>query len=122
MYDVAVIGGGPVGLTAPLYRARYHRSVFLADAGQSRAALIPLSRNQPFWPDGISGVAMLDRMWEHVSRYPIDCGRGTATDLVRLSNAFRFEIEGKVVRARSVILATGVESRRPSLSDENHAA
>jgi len=122
MYDVAVIGGGPAGLTAALYLARYHMSVFLADAGQSRAALIPLTRNQPFWPDGISGVAMLDRMWEHVSRYPIDCGRGTATDLVRLGNAFQFEMEGNVVRARSVILATGVESRRPSLSDEDHAA
>ena len=46
-YDAAVIGGGLAGLTAALYLARYHLSVFVADADQSRAALIPLTRNQP---------------------------------------------------------------------------
>jgi thioredoxin reductase (NADPH) len=121
MFDGAVIGGGPAGLTAALYLARYHVSVFLADAGQSRAALIPVTRNQPSWPEGISGLAMLDRMWAHLSRYPVECRRGTATKLVRLQEGFQFEIEDTVVRARSLILATGVESRRPSLSDEDHA-
>jgi thioredoxin reductase (NADPH) len=121
MYDVAVIGGGPAGLTAALYLARFHLSVFVADAGQSRAALIPITHNQPFWPDGISGVAMLDRMWEHVSRYPVECRRGPATHLTQIPTGFNFEIDGTTVSAKTVILATGVESRRPDMSDDEHA-
>lgn len=44
---VIVVGGGPAGLTAALYLARFHLSVFLADAQQSRAALIPFRTIRP---------------------------------------------------------------------------
>lgn len=120
-YDAAVIGGGPAGLTAALYLARYHMSVFLADAGQSRAALIPMTHNQPFWPDGISGVAMLDRMWEHASRYPIDFHRGAVGSIDRVPEGFTITTDGATIHARTVILATGVESTRPAMSDQDHA-
>ena len=37
--DCLVIGGGPAGLTATIYLARYRRTVLVADGGKSRAAL-----------------------------------------------------------------------------------
>jgi thioredoxin reductase (NADPH) len=121
-YDAAVIGGGPAGLTAALYLARYHLSVFVADADQSRAALIPLTRNQPFWPDGISGLGLLDRMRAHVSRYPVDFHRGAVTRLDRSATGFELVADGAAVRAKTVVLATGVESVKPATSDEDHAS
>jgi thioredoxin reductase (NADPH) len=122
LYDAAVMGGGPAGLTAALYLARYHLSVFVADAGQSRAALIPMTHNQPFWPDGISGVALLDRMWEHVSRYAVDFHRGAVVSLDREAEGFKITTDGATIHAKTVILATGVESTRPAMIDQDHAA
>lgn len=36
VYDVAIVGGGPAGLTAALWLARYLRSVVLVDSGDPR--------------------------------------------------------------------------------------
>ncbi len=45
--DCIVIGGGPAGLTAAIYLARYRRHVAVFDGGRSRAALIPRTKNYP---------------------------------------------------------------------------
>jgi thioredoxin reductase (NADPH) len=51
--DVLVVGAGPAGLTAAIYLARFQLTVAVVDAGQSRAALIPRTRNHPGYPGGI---------------------------------------------------------------------
>lgn len=122
VYDAAVIGGGPAGLTAAIYLARYHLSVFVADEGNSRAALIPMTHNQPSWPEGISGTALLARMRDHVSRYPVDFRRTRVSQLSRLPNGFELVVDSGTVAARAVILATGVRNRRPAMPADLHDA
>ena len=67
--DGAVVGGGPAGLTAALYLARFRRSCLVVDAGSSRAAWIPRSRNYPGFPPGISGNDLLARLREQAAGY-----------------------------------------------------
>jgi thioredoxin reductase (NADPH) len=45
--DCLVIGGGPAGLTAAIYLARFRRSIILVDSGSSRAALIASTHKLP---------------------------------------------------------------------------
>ena len=47
IFDCLIIGGGPAGLTAAVYLARYRRRIILFDGGDSRASLIPKSHNYP---------------------------------------------------------------------------
>jgi thioredoxin reductase (NADPH) len=51
VFDVAIVGGGPAGLAAGMYLARFLRSVILVDAGDARAKLIPKSHNCPGFPE-----------------------------------------------------------------------
>ena len=53
--DCLVIGGGPGGLTAAVYLARYLRRVLVVDAGDSRLKWIPRSHNMIGFPDGVPG-------------------------------------------------------------------
>jgi thioredoxin reductase (NADPH) len=67
--DALIIGGGPAGLMAAVYLARFRRRVVVADAGSSRASLIPCSHNCPGFPEGIGGGELLMRLRAQAERY-----------------------------------------------------
>ncbi len=118
--DCAVIGGGPAGLTAALYLARFHLSVVLVHAGDSRAALIPRTRNVPGFPGGIAGTTLLRRMARQASDYGARLIAAEATGLVRAGDLFRLTTSAGPLTARSVLLATGVFNHRPAIGARDH--
>jgi thioredoxin reductase (NADPH) len=119
-YDALIVGGGPAGLTAAIYLARYHRRVVVVDDGHSRAKWIPLSHNHAGFPDGIAGEELLRRMREQAERY----GATIVTDRIEtvVSKADAVEARGAVVTicARTILIATGVVNRRPALDADTH--
>ena len=86
--DCIIIGGGPGGLTAALYLARFRRRFTLIDAGNSRASWIPKSHNHPGFPDGIGGAELLRRMEIQLAGYEVAILRKTVTSLSRDDNIF----------------------------------
>lgn len=119
-YDCLVIGGGPAGLTAAIYLARFHLSLKVVDAGKSRAAWIPCTRNHAGFPDGITGRELIDRMKAQAQLYGASIETGTVTRLEAVAGGFEAEWGGGPVTARAVLLATGVRNRRPPMDEELH--
>lgn len=113
--DVLIIGAGPAGLTAATYLARFRRTVLVADGGQSRACWIPLSHNMPGFPEGITGDAILRRITEQATEYGAEIEAGRVEALAREGNGFTARLNGREVRARAVLLATGVVDHHPDL-------
>lgn len=120
--DCLIIGGGPAGLTAAIYAARFRLRVCLIDAGQSRAALIPLTRNHAGFPEGISGVALLERMREQAQKWGAALRGGAIHSLARRGGGFVATWADGEVAARAVLMATGLTSHRPDMSDDVHLA
>jgi thioredoxin reductase (NADPH) len=111
--DCLIIGGGPAGLAAAIYLARFRRRALVIDAGFSRAALIPKSRNFPGFPDGISGVDILSRMKAHAGRYGARVEHATVSGLARQDDVFVASVGGQSIVTNRVILATGVIDNLP---------
>lgn len=116
--DCLVIGGGPAGLTAAIYLARFRRRFQVVDAGHSRAALIPTSHNHAGFPEGIHGRTLLGRMAEQARKYGAHIVAGSVTSLVRRPDrVFLATVDGEQIAARTILLATGVVDREPALPD-----
>jgi thioredoxin reductase (NADPH) len=113
--DCIVVGGGPGGLTAATYLARYRRSVRVFDTGCTRAGWIPKSRNCPGFPHGVGGEELLQRMRDQARKFGVDTIADEVTALHREDEGFRIRHGDNELRARHVILATGCEDITPEL-------
>ena len=122
IHDALVIGGGPAGLTAAIYLARFHLDTLVVDAGKSRAALIPRTRNHAGYPDGVRGTDLLADMRTQAEKYGAAVVPGAVTALTRRDDTvFTVTLDGgRVHRARAVLLATGVVNKRPRIADDVH--
>jgi thioredoxin reductase (NADPH) len=119
--DCLIIGGGPAGLTAAIYLARFHLDVLIVDAGKSRASWIPCTRNVSGFPDGIEGTELLQRMRDQACRYGAKIDTEFVTKLEREpKDLFTATWGSGSAIARAVLLATGVTNRRPPMDEKLH--
>ena len=118
MDDCIIIGAGPAGLTAAIYLSRYWLSIRLFDSGDSRAALIPCTRNHAGFPDGISGKGLLDRMREQARGFGAIREEKRVEHLARHADGFTVGTDSGTYRARTVLIATGVVNLPPPEMDE----
>jgi thioredoxin reductase (NADPH) len=115
MLDCLIIGGGPAGLTAAIYLARYRRETVVIDEGASRARLIPASHNYPGFT-GIGGPELLCRLREQALLYGATLEQGCITGLERRREGeFVAQRDGRDILARTVLLATGLVDETPKI-------
>jgi thioredoxin reductase (NADPH) len=120
--DCLIIGGGPAGLTAAIYLARFHLDLMVVDAGKSRASWIPCTRNVPGFTDGIEGTELLQRMRDQACKYgaKIETEFVTRLEHDEETGLFAATWGSGCATSRTVLLATGVTNRRPPMDEELH--
>jgi len=118
--DCLIVGGGPAGLTAAIYLARFHLKILVIDDGNGRAASIPCTRNLAGFPGGISGKEVLERMREQAQLYDARIEDGFVARLDKTESGFCATWGGGSIEAKTVLLATGTRNRRPPMDEELH--
>ncbi|WP_105402728.1 NAD(P)/FAD-dependent oxidoreductase [Neorhizobium sp. T7_12] len=119
-YDCAVIGGGPAGLTAAIYLARFHLKVIVLDDRRGRAVTIPMTRNHAGYPDGISGWELVERMRSQATRYGAEFLSTEVLALEKSTDGFVVSSKSQVIEAKTALLATGVINHRPPMPVHMH--
>lgn len=116
--DCIIVGGGPAGLTAAIYLARFRRRFVVIDSGQSRASLIPQSHNHPAFPDGINGEVLLGRMRAQLAEFGAMLHLAEVDAINRAADGkFSARAGESTLSAPMLLLATGVVDNKPPLPD-----
>jgi thioredoxin reductase (NADPH) len=122
VYDVAVVGAGPAGLSTAVYATSEGLSVVVLDArafgGQAGASA--RIENYFGFPTGISGQALTARAFIQAQKFGAEMMIPTGVrtlDCSRPNGALTLELEGgERVQARSVVVASGARYRRPAVA------
>lgn len=113
-YDVAVIGGGPAGLAAAVYGASegLYTIVIEREAPGGQAGTSSRIENYLGFPNGVSGDELASRALQQARRLGAEI---LVTRAVKGIEARAHQVEmdgGDVVKAKALIVATGVTWRR----------
>ncbi|MEA2898035.1 MAG: thioredoxin reductase [Bradyrhizobium sp.] len=123
IYDVAIVGCGPAGLSTAVYAASEGLAVAVLDArhfgGQAGASA--RIENYLGFPTGISGQALAGRAFTQAQKFgaemmiPIEV---KSLDCTRDDGAFALALDcGDVLRAKSIVVASGARYRRPEIEN-----
>lgn len=115
MYDVAIIGAGPAGLSAAINAAAEGLStVIIGDHMGGQAGTSSLLENVLGFPHGISGPDLAQRAAKQALRMGAEFRQGKVNAINAFSGQFDLYMNhGPSIDARSVIIACGVQYRRP---------
>ena len=123
--DVVVVGGGPAGLAAASWIARYRRSVVVVDSGDYRSRMVERSHGY-LGRDPQTPLDLISRGREEVLAYPTaQIRQGRVTGLARRDGGlFDVTLEHSSLVAHRVVLATGVRDAVPDVEgfDEHYGA
>lgn len=115
-YDVAIIGGGPAGLSAAIWLARYLRRVVVIDAGDPRN-WEAREMHGYLGVDGIAPTELRRRGREESRKFGAELIDATATRVDRIDDdLFSVTLEsGGAVTAARILLAIGIRDVWPDV-------
>jgi thioredoxin reductase (NADPH) len=114
--DLVVIGAGPSGLAAAVYGASEGLDVLVLETSSPGGQAGSSSRIENYlgFPTGISGQELAARAYNQAQKFGADILVAKATRLICDRKPYVVEVEnGARIPARTIVIATGAEYRRP---------
>jgi thioredoxin reductase (NADPH) len=118
--EVAIIGGGPTGLTAGIYASRALRRTVVWEqlmvGGQ--IAQTGLIENYPGFPDGIEGYDLTMTMHAQAEKFGVETKYESVSTLRREGSHYIIKADSGSYRAKAVIVTAGAEYNKLEVPGE----
>ncbi len=121
MHDLIIIGGGPAGLSAAIYAARFKLDTLVI--AKEVGGLIMTTNLIENWPGKkkTSGLALMKNIEEHAKSLGVPIITDEVISIKKLTtlrNGFRVKAKQKNYECRALILATGTKRRKLNVPGE----
>lgn len=119
--DIAVIGGGPAGITAALYGARARARTVVLETGLPGGQITTASwvENYPGFPNGVSGQELAELMIQQATNFGAEFRNLSPVKSLRRKDCdFVLEVGDEELEAKVVILATGAVPKKLGIPGE----
>lgn len=118
--DVVMIGAGPSALAAAVYTTREDIDTILYEKAVigGLAAVTDQVDNYPGFPDGIPGMQLADQLQKQAERFGAHIELGDVTALRDEGDYRVVTVDGKEVKARTVLIATGSDYNKLGVPGE----
>ncbi|MFN8558114.1 MAG: NAD(P)/FAD-dependent oxidoreductase [Dehalococcoidia bacterium] len=116
IHDALIIGGGPAGLSAAIYLARFLRDTVVIDAGDGRSSGPQRTENYLGFPRGVRAVHLRDLGRRQAERFGARIVAGRVSGATAQHGLYHLDGEGGPWRGRTVIIATGVTDVWPAFA------
>ena len=122
--NVVVIGSGPAGYTSAIYAARARLKPLLITGFKSggiqggQLMTTTYVENFPGFPEGIMGPELMDRVKAQAIRWGSELVEADAKKIDLTKHPFEIEADRKLIKAHSLIIATGASANRLGLPKE----
>lgn len=118
MYDFVIIGGGPAGLSAAIYAARFKlKTVVIAKDVGGTIINTHLVENWPGFKS-LSGFELMEHIRGHVEHLGVEVKQDEVTDIQRKGKNFPIKAKEGEYGTRTVLLATGTKYRKLGVPGE----
>ncbi len=120
-----IVGSGPAGYTAAVYAARANLNPVMYEGLQPGGQLTTTTEveNYPGYPEGVTGLVMMEDFKKQAERFGTDVRWGMATKADFSGDIHKVWIDDKkLIEAESVIIATGATAKYLGLEDEKKYA
>ncbi|MHB8841199.1 MAG: NAD(P)/FAD-dependent oxidoreductase, partial [Candidatus Aquicultor sp.] len=119
MHDVAIIGAGPAGMTAAVYAARKKMDALVLTNNIGGMAAWSAGIENYMGYNLIPGAELMAKFEDQVEEFGIPIEYEQVDKVTREDSFFNVHIvSGKVIQAKSVIMATGRSPRRLNVPGE----
>ncbi|MBD3181388.1 thioredoxin-disulfide reductase [Candidatus Poribacteria bacterium] len=122
-YDLAIIGGGPAGLTAGIYGARAGLSTIILEklTPGGQVVTTDVVENYPGFTEPITGYELMEKMLNQASKFGVEIKSADvkSLDINHNDNEIHAVFDDGKTNALSVIIASGAEHRRLDIPGEN---
>ena len=109
MYDIAVVGGGPAGLSAAVQIRARGKSVLVVSGDDRDNPLYKTRRIDNYLGFfGATGPELLERFEAHAREMGVERRNGRVLNILPMGTEFYLAVGSEVEQARAVVLATGV--------------
>lgn len=118
--DLVLIGAGPSALAAAIYTTREDIPTVLYEKGVvgGLAAITDQIDNYPGFVEGIAGMKLASDLQGQAERFGAEIDYGEASALRRDGDVIETTIDGKPVRSKAVLIATGSNYRKLGVPGE----